>query len=73
MFGSYRYSSSKGENELKLPDSIVSVRTIGDTMYVSILQPPQRNGIHSSYPRMDVTVVIPDGVMTEITGNHKVI
>lgn len=73
VFGTYRYSSSKGENDLKLPDSIVSVRTIGDTMYVSIQQPPRRNGIYSSYPQMNVTVVIPEGVTTEITGNHKII
>lgn len=73
VFGSYRYSTTDGENELKLPDSFASVHTIGDTMYVSILQPPRRNGIHSSYPHMDVTVIIPEGVTTEITGNHKVI
>jgi len=73
VFGTYRYSSSEGENDLKLPDSIVSVRTIGDTMYVSIQQPPRRNGIYSSYPQMNVTVVIPEGVTTEITGNHKII
>jgi hypothetical protein len=73
VFGTYRYSSSEGEDKLELPDSIVSVRTIGDTMYVSIEQPPQRNGIHSSYPYMNVTVVIPDGITTEISGNHKLI
>jgi hypothetical protein len=73
VFGSYRYTSSEGENQLKLLDSVVSVRTIGDTMYVNIEQPPQRNGLHSSYPYMNVTVVIPEGLTTEISGNHKLI
>ncbi|MEX1029408.1 MAG: hypothetical protein WDZ91_05080 [Paenibacillaceae bacterium] len=41
VFGTYRYSSSEGEDKLKLPDSMVTVRTIGDTMYVSIEQPPR--------------------------------
>ncbi|MEX2414579.1 MAG: hypothetical protein WD424_00430 [Paenibacillaceae bacterium] len=49
------------------------VRTIGDTIYVSIHQPPRRSGIRARAPHMNVTVVIPDGVTTEITGNYKLI
>jgi hypothetical protein len=73
VFGTYRYTSSEGENQLKLSDSVVSVRTIGNTMYVNIEQPPQRNGVHSSYPHMNVTVVIPDGLTAKISGNYKLI
>ncbi len=73
VFGSYQYTSSEGEDDLKLSESFVAIHTIGDTMYVNIQQPPRRNGIRSSYPYLDLTVVIPEGVTTEITGNYKAI
>lgn len=73
VFGSYQYTSSADEEGLELSESFVSIHTIGDTMYVSIQQPPRRNGIRSNYPHLDLTVVIPDGIVTEISGNHKLI
>jgi hypothetical protein len=73
VFGSYRYAAAEGQDQLKQPDSLVTIRTVGDTMYVNVQRPPSKRGIQSHTPTMNITVVIPEGVTTEITGNHKLI
>lgn len=73
VFGTVHYTFYEGDDGLRLPESIVSVKTIGDTMYVTVNRPPHRNGIRNDYPLMDVTVVLPENVQAEITGNHRLL
>lgn len=73
VFGTYRYSTIEEQDQLKQPDSLVTIRTVGNTMYVNIERPPSKRGIQTHTPTMNVTVVIPEGVTTEITGNHKLL
>jgi hypothetical protein len=75
VFGSYHYTAHDGGEDAKrsAPNGLISVKTVGDTMYVSINKPPQRIGIRSDRPNLQVTVVLPDQVQVDVTGNHKLL
>ncbi|MFH5187008.1 hypothetical protein ACHHV8_32970 [Paenibacillus sp. TAB 01] len=69
VFGTYRERVRAGEQEQTLAkDQVVSVHTVGDTLYVQIKRLPQERGLDSFYPWMSVTVVVPQDVQVERRG-----
>jgi hypothetical protein len=55
-------------------EQVVSVHTVGDTMYVQIKRLPQQRGLDSFYPWMNVTVVVPQDIQVEMRGaNNQII
>lgn len=53
-----------------LEERLVSVHSAGDIMYVSIRMPPVKRGIHSHYPYLNPTVVVPQNVQVEVRGGY---
>lgn len=66
LFGSYRERTQEDERPGASEENVYNVRTIGDTMYVQVKQPPSRQGLDSYYPYMNVTVVLPQDVPVEL-------
>jgi hypothetical protein len=75
VFGTYRQRIKGNTPAPKLEkDSIVSIRTIGDTLYVQLKQLPEERSINSLYPRATVTIIVPQDVQVEARGaNNEII
>ncbi|UUZ91283.1 hypothetical protein LJK87_37225 [Paenibacillus sp. P25] len=69
LFGTYRTRTVAGDTE-KVPakESLYTIHTIGDTMYLQIKEPPIDRGIRSYRTYANVTIVLPAGVKTELLG-----
>lgn len=69
VFGTYRERVKAGAQDQTLEkDQVVSVHTVGDTMYVQIKSLPVERGLDSFYPRMNLTVVVPQEIQVEMRG-----
>ncbi|ALS24550.1 MULTISPECIES: LiaF transmembrane domain-containing protein [Paenibacillus] len=66
LFGSYRERTQEDQFPEVSEKNVYTVRTIGDTMYVQVKQPPIRQGFDSYYPYMNVTVVLPQDIPAEL-------
>lgn len=71
VFGSYIYTVHKEEERERMSENLVSVHTIGDTMYVRVERPTRHNGISGRYSYTDVNIVIPEHVQTKIEGPYR--
>lgn len=71
LFGSYRERTQEDERSEASEEDAYAVRTIGDTMYVQVKQPPVRQGLDSHYPYMNVTVVLPQDVPVELRNKNN--
>lgn len=57
----------------KYEKDAVSTHTIGDTMYIRLLQPPRKHGLRSTNPKVHWTIVLPEQLeVTLKTGHHLV-
>lgn len=73
VFGSYRTQRISGE---AAPDGWATLReadaaqvtTVGDTMYVTLLEPPVQGGLGSYVSWPQVSVTVPDGVAVDLRG-----
>ncbi|WP_144029043.1 hypothetical protein [Paenibacillus rigui] len=67
VFGTYRERVKAGvEEQVLQKEQVISVHSAGDTMYVQIKRLPEERGLDSFYPRMNVTVVLPQEVQVEL-------
>ena len=72
IFGGYSRTvyASKSED---LTVEAAKVKTVGDTMYVEITDPPRHKGIRSEYPQLELTVVVPEHVQADVFGEHHLL
>jgi len=71
VFGSVRSEMAADGGEAA--EDIVTLQRVGDTIYIRVNEPPHRRGLFSNYPRLNVTIVVPEGVKTEAYGRHEFI
>ncbi|ULL19523.1 hypothetical protein DVH26_37000 [Paenibacillus sp. H1-7] len=72
VFGTFRDRIKAGEESPPLAkEQVVSVHTVGDTMYLQIKRLPSEQGFDSYYPYMNVTVVLPQDVQVELRGSDN--
>ncbi len=73
VFGTYSYTQYEEDRSLELPEDWITVKTAGDTLYISLNQLPRRNGLRSDSPYLKTMIVLPDELPVEVTGNHKLL
>jgi len=73
VFGTYSFTEYDGDRSLELPDGIVTVKTAGDTLYVSVNRLPRLHGLRNDSPYLNVTIVLPDRLQIDGTGNYKLL
>jgi cytochrome c biogenesis factor len=67
VFGTYRSVTSQEAGPEKSAQA-AAVRTVGDTMYVTLLEPPSKRGLSSYRARPDITMTVPEGLAVDIRG-----
>lgn len=74
VFGALRMEAAKDAAADGIPpDNIVTLHRVGDTLYVQVNEPPVRYGLMTFRPRLNLTIVVPEGVETEAHGRHSFI
>jgi hypothetical protein len=69
LFGNYRSVTYKdGGSPKPGPGDTASVRTIGDTMYVSIKDLPRDRGLRDYSPSASISLVLPQDMPVELRG-----
>lgn len=72
LFGTYRIvTTSEGEGYLKQGQDILSTETIGDTMYITVKDLPQKRGMIDRNLQTSLTLVLPQELQVEIRGDHN--
>lgn len=74
VFGALRTEEAKEAAAAPgVPENLVTLQRVGDTLYVQVNEPPVRYGLRTVYPRLSLTIVVPEGVTTEAHGRHEFI
>ncbi len=74
IFGTYRLSSMIPESVQKdLEQEYASIRTIGETMYITLNEMPDKRGMNHFTPVANVTLVLPQDVKVDLRGQRNVI
>lgn len=68
LFGTYRTSMGEGNEKIIQPNDFASIKTIGDTLYISLKELPRKIGWNSDYVTTKVNLVIPSDVKLEVRG-----
>lgn len=62
--------ASRSAAEDRTTPSLVSTHAVGDVMYVSLRSPAAKRGLNSHYPRLNLTVVVPQDVQVEVRDRY---
>jgi hypothetical protein len=74
LFGNYNVTHSQTDVPVVHVDDVASIRTIDDTMYISIKELPKHVGLNESYPHTTLTLAFPQDVPYELRGrDNKII
>jgi len=71
IFGSYRAQFFDGKEQTPMTGDAATLRTVGNTLYISLKQPPERNGWNRSYSYPSITVALPNDVPIELRGANN--
>ncbi|OIJ14428.1 hypothetical protein BKP37_08305 [Anaerobacillus alkalilacustris] len=75
VFGTYRLNVSPHNETALDKEEYVTFNQIGDTLYVTMNRLPHKNGLHSNYPTVNGTLVVPSNLKLEVrsSGNNIVL
>jgi hypothetical protein len=71
IFGTYRANLLENEKLLEQAEDVLSVKQMGDTLYIEIKELPRQNGPFDSYSTISATVLIPSDVKLEVIGRDN--
>lgn len=71
LFGTYRQTQARDEQDELEETDVLTTRTVGNTMYVTVKKLSTKQGLFQYYPQLDATLVVPNDVQVEIRGNNQ--
>jgi len=70
VFGTYRTRTLPGEQDGEKVKA-ASIKTVGDTMFVTLLEPPVHRGLSYYHTWPTLTLVVPEGIPLEVRGTKQ--
>jgi hypothetical protein len=71
MIGTYRATLLKSEKIIKQAEDILSVKHIGDTLFIEVKELPRQRGPFDSYSSVSATLLIPSDRKLEVIGRDN--
>lgn len=76
IMGNYRalFLNDQEEQDISFngyKDNAVSIRTVGNTMYIHLKEPPKKHGIDSISPRVNWTLILPEHINVYLEAGYN--